>query len=127
MSKPTTILLVDDEIEIISVMSDMLQFLGCEVLTATNGFSALQQFQQYNQDIDAVMLDLSMPDASGIEIFQNIRAIRSDVPVFIISGYTEEDSADRFIDPPDGFLQKPIHLQQMRELLNNINCPNILA
>jgi two-component system cell cycle sensor histidine kinase/response regulator CckA len=61
-----------------------------------------------HEQIDAVLLDLTMPDLGGEEVYRKMLEIRSGVPVVVVSGYSEEHVAERFAGiGPVEFLAKP--------------------
>jgi CheY-like chemotaxis protein len=103
-----TILVADDEPDILCVTRQGLQSAGFKVLTAADGEAAVELFRRNVSDVSLVLLDLSMPKMDGVAAFRRIRDLRADVPVIIVSGYGEQVVRDRFGDtPPSDFLQKP--------------------
>jgi PAS domain S-box-containing protein len=100
-------LVADDEPTVRQVGELMLQQLGFEVLTATNGQEVVALFEQHAERVCLVLLDLMMPVMDGTEAFAAIRA-RSTVPVILCSGYTAEAVPEELAgDSVTGFLQKP--------------------
>ena len=105
------ILLIDDEDTVRSVASTMLRSVGYEVLVAEDGQVALDLFRSQPDDIDVVLLDLSMPRMDGQETFAALKALRPDVRVVLTSGYNEQEAVDRFAGGElGGFVQKPYRL-----------------
>ncbi|MFC1601848.1 PAS domain S-box protein [Candidatus Sumerlaeota bacterium] len=112
-----TILLVDDEQTVRTVGKLMLERIGFNVLTASDGVQALELFDQNlqagpDQDegdkIVAVLLDLTMPNMDGEETFRELRRLQQDVRVILSSGYNEQEVTDRFAGKGlAGFIQKP--------------------
>jgi len=80
------ILFVDDESDITKLGKEMLQILGYRVVTATNSGSALSIFSASPDEFDLLITDLSMPQFSGLELAEEIRRIRPQLPVIICSG-----------------------------------------
>jgi CheY-like chemotaxis protein len=81
---------------------------GFQVLQASDGPQGVETFRRHAAEIDAVLLDLTMPGMNGEEVFRALRAIRPDVRVLLMSGYDEQEAAARFAgEGPAGFLQKP--------------------
>jgi len=102
------VLVVDDEDAVRKLATDLLESGGYRVLTAEHGEEGLEIFRARANEIDAVLLDMTMPVMGGVETFRALRSIRPDVPVLISSGYTEREAVNRFDgDAPTGFLQKP--------------------
>jgi PAS domain S-box-containing protein len=104
-----TILVVDDEEPVREVAERMLQEIGFNTMAAADGRQALELLEQAGIKITGVLLDLSMPRMGGQETFQRIRKHYPDLPVVMMSGYTEEVVAEQLGESPDitGFLQKP--------------------
>ncbi len=118
-----TILVVDDEQTVRAVAKMILEEFGFDVLTANDGAQAVEVFREHAKQIDAVLLDMTMPRLSGEEVFTELRRIRPDVPVVLSSGYNEEEATARFTGKGlAGFLQKPYRpnalIQKLRELLS---------
>ncbi len=114
----TTVLVVDDEESLRSLVADALGMEGATVLQAVDGEDGIEQFNQHRHDIDAVVLDLTMPKLSGEEVFRQIKAARPDVPIILCSGYTQEDVAKQFVGVElDGFVEKPFTPSQLIDKL----------
>jgi CheY-like chemotaxis protein len=101
-------MVVDDEAAVRSVTRLILERSGFSVLTAADGREAVKLFQKHGGKIACVLLDLTMPHMDGEETYRELRRIRSDVPVILASGYSEQEIAKHFTgqDPP-GFIEKP--------------------
>ena len=111
-----TALVVDDEAPVIRLASRMLTRLGFDVISAGDGHEALKLFRENQDDISIVLLDLSMPNLSGHEVFLEMRRVKEDVPIILSSGYSQEDVVSLFTDhSPAGFVQKPYHLNTLRK------------
>ena len=107
-AKGALILFVDDEAVVRDVTGEALAKEGFEVIVTVNGEEALAVFEERGQEIDLVLLDLTMPGMQGDEVFREMRRLRKDVRVLLSSGYIEEQAVERFgHNIPSGFLQKP--------------------
>ncbi|MDD5758493.1 MAG: response regulator [Desulfobulbaceae bacterium] len=116
-----TILLVDDEETLRALGQEMLELLGYQVVTAEDGRHALEKFKEYEDEIVAVLLDLTMPHMDGEEAFRELRRIRSDVKVVMCSGYNEQEVSQRFIGKGlAGFVQKPYTLKALGTILHEV-------
>ncbi len=103
-----TVLLVDDEPDAREVGSLMLERAGYQVLVANDGEAALEAFQAKREEIVCVVLDLTMPGIDGTETVRRLRALGSDVPVVLCSGYPEDEAISRFAGLGlAGFVVKP--------------------
>lgn len=118
MQAEGTILVVDDEPDIRETACLALESMGFTVLTAADGREAVSVFQDYQDEIRAVLMDLTMPHMDGKEAFERIRAIDSKACVILSSGYSEQDIRHAFTgEGPAGFIQKPYHLKDMQSIL----------
>jgi two-component system, cell cycle sensor histidine kinase and response regulator CckA len=109
-----TVLLVDDDASVRSTAGKMISRLGLRVLVAENGLQAIEMFRERTEEIDCVILDLTMPYMSGAEAFRELRRVRSDVRVILSSGYDEPEISRQFTeDDVVGFIQKPYEYQTL--------------
>jgi len=105
-----SVLVVEDEEGVREVVARMLERLGFEIIAAEDGVSALERLEEHAGPVSAVLLDMSMPRMGGPEALLHIRERRPDVPVILMSGYTEKDVASQMVERDKGvvaFLQKP--------------------
>ncbi len=113
-----TVLLVDDEPELLTVGSAMLAQAGLRVLTAVDGQEALERFQQNAGAIDLVFLDDAMPRMDGCEALMRMRQIDPGVRVVMVSGHPECELSRRWEGaPPDDILLKPVSPRQLKQAL----------
>jgi PAS domain S-box-containing protein len=116
-----TILLVDDESSIRNIVKAMLEKTGYTVITSSDGREALAIFRKRHEEIDCVILDLTMPHMDGEETFREMRRVRNDVRVIISSGYNSQDVTQRFIGKGlAGFIQKPYRLSELVAKLKEV-------
>ncbi len=102
------VLIIDDEVPVCEGMADILREAGLRVLSATTGFMGLQLFREHRHELRLVLLDLAMPEMSGEEVFHQLMAIDAHIPVLLVSGYSEADVMERFVNKQlAGFIQKP--------------------
>lgn len=120
-----TVLIVDDEESIRGFLGSMLQSLGLEVLQAEDGRRALSVFEEHADSISLVLLDLTMPHLGGEETFMELRRIRDNIPVILMSGYTEDEVTSLFAGQGiAGFLQKPFRLETLEDILRVTLAPD---
>lgn len=124
-----TILLVDDEVNVIDVTEEMLQSVGYKVITARSGMEAIEVYRKNQNHIDIVILDLIMPGLGGGETFDCLKAIDPNVRVLLSSGYSLKGEAKEILNRGgNGFIQKPYTMSQLSEILNEIlECPTTSA
>lgn len=116
-----TILVVDDEPNILEVTEEMLQTMGYQVLTAADGREAITHFEKNGQEVDLTILDMIMPGFSGGETFDRIREIQPEARVLLSSGYSIKGDAQKILDRGcDGFIQKPYNLEKLSAKLHQI-------
>jgi signal transduction histidine kinase/CheY-like chemotaxis protein len=122
------VLAVDDDVMVRTVARRLLQSFGLTVVEAAGGREAIDCFASDPDGIDAILLDLTMPDIGGAEVFREVRAIRPDVPVVLMSGYHEDEAGAAFDgDGLAGFVQKPFTpadlAKRMRVALESVSGP----
>jgi CheY-like chemotaxis protein len=105
-----TVLVVDDDPDIVTYLTALLEDHGLRTITARNATEALQIAKQAAPD--AITLDIAMPGRSGIDVFTRLRSVRemASIPVIIVTGAIEfrELVYHRNVPPPDGYVEKPI-------------------
>jgi DNA-binding response OmpR family regulator len=82
------VLLVDDEVEFVTALSDRLRMRSIEVEVAYDGLQALRHVE--NHETDVVVLDLKMPGLDGMEVLSRLRRAYSDIQVVILAGHGAE-------------------------------------
>lgn len=110
------VLLVDDEAAVRTTTRKMLELEDVQVFVAENGPEAVQVFRAHAAEIDVVLLDLNMPGQDGPETFLDLRAIRPDARVMLMSGFGAREAMERFASLGlAGFLQKPFTFPALME------------
>jgi len=112
MWSPRKILVVDDKVEICGVLGQFLTGQGYTVVTATSGEEALLQLGYERPDI--VLLDVQMPDMSGLEVLREIRALGNAMRVVMITGLWDEGVREEALrGGADAYLTKPFRLREL--------------
>ena len=115
------ILLVDDEATIRDIGKEMLEMLGFKIITAVDGYDAITIYQEQKEQIDFVLLDLTMPHMDGKETFYELRRLNPRVRVILSSGYAEQDITSQFAGQGlCGFIQKPYTLQILEDSMQKL-------
>ena len=97
----------------------MLTSLGFTVLAAKDGIEAVEVFRRHRDEIRCVLLDLSMPHMDGWETLTALRALRSDLPVVLASGYDEARALQgEHPELPQAFLHKPYRMDDLKAALS---------
>ena len=121
-----TILVVDDEEDVVSYLATLFTDNGYEVIVAGRGGEAVRIAREKKPDL--ITLDITMPDESGVRAYRDIRGHENtrDIPIIIVTGY-EDPNFRKFMytrrtaPPPEGFFDKPVDrkalLDKVRELI----------
>jgi two-component system cell cycle sensor histidine kinase/response regulator CckA len=119
-----TILLVDDDDAVRHAVKLMLECIGFTVLAAASGEQALALFAQHRRAVRGVLLDLSMPEMDGAEVFRALVREDPSVKVWLMSGFDRRAALRGFGRArPAGFVQKPIHLEVLRKAIEKLLKP----
>jgi two-component system, NtrC family, nitrogen regulation response regulator NtrX len=112
------ILIIDDEKAIRKTLSEILSFEGYKIDEAADGEEGLKKFSQKNYDI--VLCDIKMPKLDGIEFLEKAREINHDIPVIMISGHGNIDTAvDAVKKGAFDYISKPPDLNRLLITLRN--------
>jgi signal transduction histidine kinase/ActR/RegA family two-component response regulator len=115
------LLVVDDEVTVREVLAEALRAEGCEVITAENGQIALELFDQYHGEFNAVFTDIGMPDMNGWELATAIRRRSETIGLAIVSGWADAISCDtRNVVKADWVVSKPFDINRISEIANEI-------
>ncbi|MFT7623300.1 MAG: two-component system cell cycle sensor histidine kinase/response regulator CckA [Myxococcota bacterium] len=111
--RPSTVLLADDNLMVQDVARAILENAGYRVILACDGKEAIDVFSS-RSDIDIIVLDMTMPNMSGSDAFEELQRLGATVPVLLSSGYSEKQVASKYMgaDQP-GFLEKPYRAHEL--------------
>ena len=116
-----SLLLVDDEKNLLKVMEDFLKGLGYRVVSQANSRKALEMVTASPQSFDLVIADMTMPNLTGLELSRNILAINPHIPIILCTGFSEsvtENSAKKI--GIKEFLFKPIPLRHLARSIRRV-------
>jgi PAS domain S-box-containing protein len=117
-------LVVDDEETVRAVTARTLESLGFTPLTACDGAEGVRVFREHAGALRLVLLDLTMPHMDGEEAYREFYRINPDVPVVLMSGFTEKDTIDRFAGKRlAGFIQKPFDRKRLQAKVRSVLLP----
>lgn len=108
-----TLVIVDDEAGIVEEVKDFFQEEGYQVYTADSGEQGIEMIRRRKPDI--VLIDMKLPDISGIEVLKATKEISPRSKTIVITGYVDQaliDQAEKL--GRDAFLQKPFNLETLR-------------
>lgn len=112
MAKPARILVVDDEPNILEVISMALRYHGFEVETAANGQQALRAVSSFRPDL--MLLDIMLPDMEGFAVAQRLGAQRLELPIIYLTARdTTEDKVRGLTTGGDDYVTKPFSLEEL--------------
>ncbi len=115
-----TILLVDDEEEIRTLGSKILQEKGYEVILAANGVEALEVFRKQKHSISLVLLDLVMPEMDGLKCSRQILSLNPDAKILIASGFSVDVEVKNLLKKTTmGVVQKPYASTELLTAIRN--------
>jgi CheY-like chemotaxis protein len=117
-AEPSKVLVVDDDPEIVTFLSTLLELEGIESSVATSAAAALEQLQQTRPDL--VLLDIAMPDRDGIDLCKELKSDprTAEVPVFVVSARPGKDVVERALAAgAEEFIRKPF---ENAELISRI-------
>ncbi len=104
-----TVLLVEDDANLLRLMRIILMHGGYTVLTAENGNEALRVFEEHRGVIDIAVMDMLMPGRNGLETRDELWKIRPGLPCIFVSGYSTPALVERDITPGEIILlEKPV-------------------
>jgi PAS domain S-box-containing protein len=116
------VLLIEDENSFRSVIAKLLRKRGFQVIEAADGETAVQRMKSDPASIDVVVLDLTLPGACGMEIFDELRRIRPDAKVILSTAYQRGTIASQFGERDfRGFIRKPYQIDELEELLLQVS------
>ncbi len=112
------ILVIDDEKSIRNTLQEILEYEKHEVILATNGPEGLELLKEKN--VDVVLCDIKMPEMDGIEVLEKIFEQSPDIPVIMISGHGNIDTAVEAIKKGAfDFIEKPLDLNRLLVTIRN--------
>lgn len=118
---PGKILLIDDEEIIRMTTGEILNELGYEVITAASGDEGMSILREKTDAITLVILDMSMPGKSGLEIYREIKELYPATKVLLTSGYREDEKIESDLNSKhDSFIQKPYTIDELNRKISSI-------
>jgi PAS domain S-box-containing protein len=116
-----SVLVVDDEETVRNTAALMLRKLGFDVTMVADGREAVEAFEKEPSKYSVVLMDLTMPHLCGERAFEQLRQIRADVGILLMSGFNEHEAASRFAGKPlSSFIQKPFRFDELSSAVHGI-------
>jgi len=116
-----SVLVVDDEAELLEIMSMVLEGFGMKVLRAANGTQALQVQDECDDKIDFLLTDMVMPELGGVKLAQLMHEVRPETRILFMSGYpVRGDLSEIKLDEEAIFMTKPINPEKLKAVMQQI-------
>jgi DNA-binding NtrC family response regulator len=117
---PKTVLVVEDRANTLKVIAAILADEGYDVLTATSGADALETFRRH-ETVHAVLSDMKMPEMDGMELFRQLRAVRTPPPFVMMTAYgTVKSAVDALKEGVANYLIKPLDYDELLIILAKV-------
>ena len=117
------ILLIDDELVIREIGSEMLESLGFICISAENGEEGIQLYHQNKDKIALVILDIEMPGISGDQVYRILKDADPSLKILLISGYAKGYLEAKYFKTKINsfmFMSKPFQLSQLSQKINSL-------
>jgi two-component system cell cycle sensor histidine kinase/response regulator CckA len=114
-----TILVVDDEEDVLDYIKDILETCGYKVMPTNNPLFAIDIFKELAEEIHLVITDNIMPLMEGKELIKNLKAIKPNIKIVAVSGYSE-DGMPKDKDTIDAFIKKPFEGSHLLSTVRSI-------
>ena len=111
------ILVMDDEQVVRDMLTMVLGRYGYEVEVAQDGEAGLALFAARSEQVGLVLLDLSMPKVSGVEVLSQIKASKPEVPVVILTGFADDVEG---VEGATEILYKPYRMEVLLEIVRRL-------
>lgn len=119
-----TILIIEDEPDVTTYLSTILDDNGYDVQTASNGFEAMEKIRIAKPDL--ISLDISLPEKSGVNIYCELKEDPqlSSIPVVMVTGIQKDFEKyirmQKYLPPPDGFIAKPFVVNELLRVISKL-------
>ena len=116
-----TVLVVEDEDIVRELVCEVLENQGYNILCARDGIEALHMAEEFDGDIHLLVTDVIMPNMNGHELAAKLSAVRPDMKILYVSGYSDTDIGDHGeLDPHSELLQKPFTPQTLARKIRDV-------
>jgi len=116
---PCCILLVDDEANVRTVFSDVFKRAGYRVKAVENGHKAVKEVEEKTYNL--ALVDLRMPKMDGIEVLENIKKKKPEIPVIIYTGYGSVTTAvEAMRKGASDYLNKPFSPEELKLAIKKV-------
>ncbi len=123
MDNPYRLLIIDDNKEILTALTDFLSKKKYDVVSASDGLDGLKLIETEQQGFDLIITDLVMPNISGVGLISIIKKKFPDLPVIAITGWGEHPEALATEAQANRVLEKPFDLSELDTLIRELLSP----
>lgn len=119
-SQLLSVLIVDDEKDILALYKMLIKIVGYEIVCFTNPVLALEHYKQYHDSCPLIITDLRMPGLTGIELAKSVREMNSAIKIYLITAYDISDikSQQAYQEVKfDAILEKPIDFLKLQKMI----------
>ena len=114
------IMVLDDDLDLVNLIKTGLQKNGYNVFAFTDPPLALEHFKINSSKYDIVISDLRMPSMNGIEFLENVKGIRSDIKIFLMTAFEIDDLKSQIESLKiDKFFVKPFSIRELNATIHN--------
>ena len=128
MSEPTSVLVVDDNEDLLQTFEMILKKRGFAVETAPDGLKAVEKFG--DRDFDVTLMDIVMPNMNGVEAFRHMKRINPQARVILMTAYSDESLVENALrEGAHCVVHKPLRIDQMIQLIQDatVDSPILLV
>lgn len=119
MENKASVLIIDDDIGMTETLYDIMTDLGYRVEVAKDGFKAMEKVRA--QTFDVILMDIKMPGINGVETIKQIKGIRPEATVMMMTAYSVEDLvAEALNEGAYGIMYKPVDVNQLVEFIERV-------
>jgi DNA-binding NtrC family response regulator len=116
MSRELTILVADDNEDLLETFAMIFKRHGFNVATAANGLSAVAKYRE--RRFDVALMDIVMPEMNGVEASRRIKEMHPEAAIILMTGYSDEELLKAARDEGDCYIvQKPVNIDRLIELV----------
>lgn len=113
------LLFVDDEEWLVDMWKEILESLGFRMTVTTSSVQALEIFRSRPEDYDLVIADQTMPQMTGLELAQELLALRPDLPIILVTGFSQQVTADKAKKAGiREFIMKPLSISELTNAIS---------
>ena len=123
VQKGSSVLLIDDEPDILTILKRSLELAGMKTYGFTNPVLAVEHFRNNANSYDIVVTDIRMPHMNGFQVTRAVKEIKPDIKVAFITSFEINNNEFKRILPStkvDAIIKKPVKPEKIAEIINGI-------